>query len=108
MQALSLTTLNHSLYLCASRAVLSFSLLRYALTLLLKFKVQALLHKPLKNFIMNHLLNLLLIIMSGVCAIEIVTVDSKEELVFAVTGLALSLMIMIVNIISPLFPTENK
>lgn len=57
---------------------------------------------------MKHLLNLLLIIMCGTCAIEIIAVDSKEELVFAVTGLALSMMILIVNIISPLFPTENK
>lgn len=57
---------------------------------------------------MKHSLNLLLIIMSGTCAIEIIAVDSKEELVFAVTGLALSMMILIVNIISPLFPTENK
>jgi hypothetical protein len=56
---------------------------------------------------MNHLLNLLLIIMSGVCAIQIVAVDSKEELTFAVAGLALSLMIMIVNIISPLFNTKS-
>jgi hypothetical protein len=46
--------------------------------------------------------------MSGVCAIQIIAVDSKEELTFAVAGLALSLTIMIVNIISPLFNSKKK
>jgi hypothetical protein len=57
---------------------------------------------------MNHLFSLLLIIMCGTCAIEIIAVDSKEELTFAVAGLALSLTIMIVNIISPLFNSKKK
>lgn len=57
---------------------------------------------------MKHLLTLTLIIMCGVSAIEVVTVDSKEEFIFAVSGLALSFFVMVLNILSPLFPNEKK
>jgi hypothetical protein len=45
--------------------------------------------------------------MCGVSAIETVTVDSKEEFIFAVSGLTLSFFVMVLNIISPLFNSKN-
>ena len=56
---------------------------------------------------MKHLFSLLLIIMCGTCAIEIIAVDSKEELTFAIAGMALSFTVLVLNIISPLFNTKS-
>ena len=56
---------------------------------------------------MNHLFSLLLIIMSGVSAIQVLASTTTDEYIMSITALVLSVTCMVVNIISPLFNSKN-
>ena len=56
---------------------------------------------------MNHLFSLLLIVMSGVSAIQVLASITTDDYIMSITALTLSFICVVVNIISPLFNSKS-
>lgn len=76
-------------------------------TLYPKLKISRDFSKPLKKLIMNQLFSLLLVLMSGTCAIQMLASVTTDDYILSITGFVLSFTCMVVNIISPLFNSKS-